>query len=90
MKHPPSTDMDYDELPKVEKMRTKVLIRRESFKHLRPCTATRKHSFPNKKAALYHQNRLLKTRNADHLRVYKCPHCRFWHLTSQVSRYGKR
>lgn len=51
------------------------------------CGPSRKHRYPDRKRALSALNRVIKTVKPGYpLRVYKCPKCRGWHLTSQPKR----
>lgn len=50
----------------------------------RTCNTNMKHSYPTRARALNGAALIAKNRG-NRLRVYKCPGCRMWHLTSRRS-----
>lgn len=50
------------------------------------CGPKRKKRYRTRRIALMTANRAMKDDKAPSLYVYKCPNCRWWHLTHQEQR----
>lgn len=79
----------FDDLEPREKMRTKTLIIKSAKRPPKHCP-TGKTVHPTKKRALSSAHTVVRFGHAELIRVYKCPTCHNYHLTSQVERKKKR